>query len=289
MTGLLPRRAFGRDKAAISVIGFGGIIVSGMEQADADRAVARAVEAGVNYFDVAPTYGDAQDRLGPALEPFRKDSFLACKTTCRDAASARAELKRSMECLRTDWLDLYQLHGLSDMKKDVDAAFAKGGAMEVLIEARKAGLVRHLGFSAHTEETALAAMDRFDFDSVMFPINFVTMLSSGFGQTVLDRAAQQGVTVIALKAMARQAWPKDAPDRKKYSRCWYQPLTDRREASLAVRFTLSQPVATALSPGEEELLWLGIEAAQNLQPLRPDEMDELRALAARLSPIFPKK
>jgi len=287
---VLRRRPYGKSGAKLSVIGFGGLCLSGVEQPHADKVVARAVEKGVNYFDVAPTYGDAELKLGPALQPYRKKIFLACKTIQRKAKQARAELKSSLKRLRTDHLDLYQLHGLTDVEKDVDAVFAKDGAMEAFKEARKAGLVRHLGFSAHCEEAAVAAMDRYDFDSVMFPINFACWLAGNFGRRVIEKAKAKNVAVLAIKALARQQWPsKRHPDRRKFAKCWYQPTSDRREAELALRFTLSQPVTAAISPGEEALLWLAVDIAKDFKPITPDEQQQLKALAAKLNPIFTRK
>jgi aryl-alcohol dehydrogenase-like predicted oxidoreductase len=210
----LPRRAYGDTGERLSIIGFGGIVVSGVEQEHANRVVAEAVEKGVNYFDVAPTYGDAEMKLGPALEPYRKDVFLACKTTQRTKDGAAAELAESLKRLRTDHLDLYQLHAMTDMRKDVDVAFGSGGAMEVLVEAKKQGRVRYLGFSAHSEEAALAAMDRYDFDSILFPVNFATFYKADFGPRVVQAAKSKGIARLALKAMARQQWPKDDPLRQ---------------------------------------------------------------------------
>ena len=155
----IPRREYGKTGVKLSVIGLGGIVVKDAPQKQANRVVAEAVERGVNYFDVAPTYGDAELKLGPALEPYRKDVFLACKTGRRGRAGAEAELKKSLERLQTDYLDLYQMHAIKDIGKDVDRAFAKDGAMEVFIEAKKSGRVRHLGFSAHSVEAAVAALD----------------------------------------------------------------------------------------------------------------------------------
>lgn len=287
MTGSIPRRPYGKAGDRLSVVGFGAVVLMGEEQVYANRIVARAVECGLNYFDVAPTYGNAQERLGPALEPFRKGCFLACKTICRDAARVRAELKRSLEQLRTDHVDLYQMHALDEPGKDLDAAFAKGGAIEAFVEARKSGRVRHIGFSSHSEETARAAMDRFDFDSVMFPISFGPMLRTGFGRAVLQQAARKGVTAVAIKALARQPWPKGGPARPK-TKCWYQPVTDRREADLALRFTLGQPVAAALSSGEEEALWLAVEIARDFRPLSADEGASLNDMARQVVPLFPK-
>ncbi len=283
----LPRRPYGATGDQLSIIGFGGIVVMNTEPANAARVVAEAVERGVNYFDVAPTYGNSEVMLGPALEPYRKSCFLACKTAQRLRGPAAEEFARSLERLRTGHFDLYQLHGLVDVAKDVDTAFGKGGAMEVLIAEQKAGRVRHLGFTAHTEAAALAAMDRFDFASVLFPINFCTFLRHGLGARVIAEARKRGMAILALKALARQKWPKDDTAKPNFPRCWYQPLTDRAEADLALRFTLGQPITAAVSPGEEAMLRLALDLAPSLKPLTEGELDKLRALAAGLDPIFP--
>ena len=283
----LPRRPYGKSDVRLSVIGFGGIVIGGAEQEHANRLVAESVERGVNYFDVAPTYQDAEIKLGPALEPYRKNVFLACKTLERTRKGAQAELKRSLERLRTDHLDLYQLHALTDVEKDVDAVFAKGGATEVFTEAKKAGQIRFLGFSAHSEEAALAAMDRYDFDSTLFPLNFACYLKKQFGPRVIEKAKSKNMALLALKAMARQKWPKDDPRREKYGKCWYQPLTERREAELGLRFTLSLPITAAIPPGDESLFRLALELAREIKPINAKESKELKTLAATLDPIFP--
>ena len=282
----LPRRAYGDTGERLSIIGFGGIVVSGVEQEHANRVVAEAVEKGVNYFDVAPSYGDAEIKLGPALEPCRKDVFLACKTEHRTKEETAAELKESLKRLRTDYLDLYQLHAISDVQKDVDAVFAKGGAMEVFLEARRQGQVRYLGFSAHSEEAALAAMDRYDFDSILLPINFATFYQGNFGHRVMETAKLKGVARLALKAMARQKWPKDDPARKQYPKCWYRPLTDRTEAKLALYFTLSQSITAAIPPGEESLFRLALDLAMDFRPISQKEIETLRQMAQPLDPVF---
>jgi aryl-alcohol dehydrogenase-like predicted oxidoreductase len=282
----LPQRAYGDTGERLSIIGFGGIVVRGAEQDHANRVVAEAVEKGVNYFDVAPSYGDAELKLGPALEPYRKDVFLACKTEHRTKEETAAELKQSLQRLRTDHLDLYQLHAISDVQKDVDAVFAKGGAMEVFIEAKKQGQVRYLGFSAHSEEAALAAMDRYDFDSILFPINFATFYEGHFGPRVLEAAQSKGLARLALKAMAKQKWPKGNPTRKQYSKCWYQPVTDRNEAKLALYFTLSQPITAAIPPGEESLFRLALDLALGFRPVSQKEKETLRQMAQSLDPVF---
>lgn len=137
----VPRRNFGRAADTLSVIGFGGIIVKDVEPADAARHVAEAFDRGITYFDVAPSYGNAQLRLGPALKPYRAKCFLACKTTERSADGARREMEESFRLLETDHFDLYQLHAITKLD-DVERAFAKGGAMEVILQAKKDGRIR---------------------------------------------------------------------------------------------------------------------------------------------------
>ena len=285
----LPRREYGKTSVKLSIIGFGGIVVKDAEQQHANHVVAEAFEKGVNYFDVAPTYGDAELKLGPALEPYRKKVFLACKTVQRKREGAATELKESLKRLRTDHFDLYQLHAITDVKKDVDTVFAKGGAMEVFIEARKQGQIRYLGFSAHSEEAALAAMERFDFDSILFPINFATYYKGNFGHKVIATAKSKGVARLALKSLARQRWPKDDPSRKEYPKCWYQPLTEREEARLGLYFTLSQSVTAAIPPGEESLFRMAVDLAMNLKPISIDDFEKVKQMAESLNPIFQTK
>jgi aryl-alcohol dehydrogenase-like predicted oxidoreductase len=282
----LPQRAYGDTGERLSIIGFGGIVVDGVEQEHANRVVAEAIEKGVNYFDVAPTYGDAEIKLGPALEPYRKDVFLACKTTQRTKEGAAAELQESLKRLRTDHFDLYQLHAISDVQKDVETAFGKDGAMETFLEARKQGQVRYLGFSAHSEEAALAAMERYDFDSILFPINFATFYAGNFGPRVVAAAKAKGVARLALKAMAKQRWAQDDPTRRQYPKCWYQPLTERSEARLGLYFTLSQPITAAIPPGDESLFRQALDLAMGFRPVSQKEKDKLQQMARPLNPIF---
>jgi predicted aldo/keto reductase-like oxidoreductase len=282
----LPRRPYGHGRVELSIVGFGGMLVKDVEPDESARLVAEAVEKGVNYFDVAPTYGDAEIKLGPALDPYRKDVFLACKTTERSRAAAEEEFNRSLQRLRTDYFDLYQLHAITDVKDDVEAAFAPGGVMELLTEAKRDGRVRHLGFSAHSVDAALAAMDRYDFDSILFPINFTTFHEGDFGPRVIAKAQEKGVSRLALKALAKQKWSENHPDRKDYPKCWYEPVTDRDEASLALRFTLSQPVTAAIPPGQPSLWRMAVDLAMTFEPLTESEQQQVEAMAEGLRPIF---
>lgn len=285
MAGVLPKRTY-KPGIELSVIGFGGILVMNETAETASRRVAEAYERGVNYFDVAPQYGNAEVMLGPALEPYRKNCFLACKTEHRDAAGAEADMKRSFERLRTDHFDLYQLHHITDVKEDVDAVFAKGGAMEFVDKAKKDGRVRHVGFSAHSVEAATTALDRYPFDSILFPVNFVTFYKGNFGPQVIEYARKKGATCLALKAMAKQKWPANHPERKKYPKCWYEPLAKADEAELGLRFALSQPIAAAVPPGEWQLFTMALDCAERFEPVTEAETQKLQAMAASLDPLF---
>lgn len=284
----VPKRRF-RDNVELSIIGFGGIVVCGMEQKDADTEVARSYERGVNYFDVAPTYfdGEAETKLGNALRPYRKNVFLACKTTERDAQGARRELEQSLERLHTDHFDLYQFHAVTKMD-EVERILGPGGAAETFLKARDEGKVRYLGCSAHSEEAALAMMDRFRLDSILFPINFVTMTQANFGPRVIARAKEKGTARLALKSLALTAWAgKTDAGRSAHPKAWYQPITDRELAEKALRFTLSEDITAAIPPGDEQIYRMALELATEFRPLTGPERAALTARAREVKPLFP--
>jgi aryl-alcohol dehydrogenase-like predicted oxidoreductase len=281
-----PRRALGKTGVNLSIIGFGGIVVTDTPQTFANRIVAESYDRGINYFDVAPSYGNAEERLGPALEPYRKKVFLACKTQKRDKAGAEEELHASLERLRTDHFDLYQLHALTKME-DLDQALAPGGAMETIVAAQKAGKIRFIGFSAHSVETALAAIERFDFDTILFPFNYVMFSQATFGPQVMERARKKGMGLLALKAMARTHWPEEMKrEDRPFPKCWYEPAALGEEASLALRWTLSLPVTAAVPPGEEKYYRLALEVGSKFSALNPEEEKTLLSRAEGVEPLF---
>ena len=280
----MQKRELGKTGELLSIVGFGGIVVMNETPESARSLVKQAIERGVNYFDVAPSYGNAEERLGPALEPYRDSVFLACKTAKRDREGAAAELKRSLELLHTDHFDLYQLHGVTNLE-EVDQIMAPGGAMETVLQARHQGVTKYIGFSAHSEEAALALMDRFDFDSILFPFNWVCWHQSNFGPQVTRKAEEKGVAMLALKALAKRRW-RDGEERT-WPKCWYAPADDPEEAALALRFTLSRPITAAVSPSHAELLWWACDAADSFSPLSAEEEEELARRSEGLEPIFP--
>jgi len=279
----MEKRPLGKTGEQLSVIGFGGIVVAKEDDASAARIVARAIERGINYFDVAPTYHDAEERLGPALEPYRKSVFLACKTEKRTKAEAWEALQLSLRHLRTDYFDLYQLHAMTTLE-EVEQVMGPGGAMEAFCEARQQGLVRYLGFSAHSEEAALALLDRFEFDSILFPFSWVTWHQGNFGPRVLAKAQEQGVGRLALKALAKRPWEEG--EERRWPKCWYAPVDTFEEAELALRFTLSLPITAAVCPSHAELLWWACDIADRFRPLSEEERALVAERSMGIKPIF---
>jgi aryl-alcohol dehydrogenase-like predicted oxidoreductase len=276
----MQKRLLGRTGRRLSVIGFGGVVVSEVSPVEAAEYVNLAIERGINYFDVAPSYGNAEELLGPALQPHRDNVFLACKTLQRSAKEADAELNRSLKRLKTDHFDLYQLHGVSSLE-EADQILAPGGALEAFISARERKLIQHIGFSAHSEEAALRLLEAFPFDSVLVPINLFCWRDGQFGSRVSAKAIEKGAGILALKALAKRPWREGEP--RKWPKCWYAPIDTASEASAALAFTLSQPITAAVSPGHAELLWLACDAVDALgrNPLKTPQEPSLDG-----APIF---
>ena len=281
----MPKRVLGRTGRELSIIGFGGFVVNNAGPEHAKQVVAEAVGKGINYFDVAPTYGDAELKLGAALRPFRNNCFLACKTTRRDRAGAKEELDNSLKHLKTDHFDLYQLHAVNDIENDVRAALSKDGAIQTFIEAQKAGIIRYLGFSSHSDEAALMAMKEFDFDTILYPVNFCTHYKGKFDQKVVAEAKKRNMGILALKSMALQKW-HDQDKKKLYPKCWYEPITARELAQKALAWTLGQGVTAILPPGEETLFRIAMNLGPDLAKISKAQDRELKDLSAKLDPIF---
>ncbi|AWK51807.1 oxidoreductase [Clostridium beijerinckii] len=282
----MKKRVLGKTGENLSVVGFGGIIVSAETQKDANNYVAEAIDSGVNYFDVAPTYGNAQDKLGPALVGKRNDIFLACKTENRTKDGARALLEESLKILKTDYFDLYQLHAVTTTE-DVEKIFGVNGAFETFLKAKQEGLIKHIGFSAHSEEAAIALMDRFDFDSILFPVNWVNIINSDFGPKVIAKAKEKEMGILAIKAMAKTKLEEGVVN--KYPKGWYEAIDDKELAKLAYRYTLSQPITAAIPPGDIEHFRWSVEAARDFKPVTEEEINLLKEKCKGMKSLFPLK
>ena len=285
----MPQRVLGRTGLKVSVTGFSGLALRQDPQEKCTEAVHQAFERGVNYYDVAPAYADGvcENKLGIALQGLeRKRYHLACKTKMRDKDGCRLELERSLQRLKTDYFDVFQLHHLVQ-PKDVRKALGPGGAMETILKAKERGQVRHIGFSAHTTKAALEALNEFPFDTVMFPINYVEYFTRGFGKEVLEAAREKGAAVLAIKPMHAGA-PK--PGEVRAHRWWYRTLDEQDEINMAWRFSLSMPgVVTGFAPSFLDLVDKAITAGRAYRPITEVETTKLEAMAVGQGSIFKRE
>lgn len=283
----MEQRRLGRTGHMSSVVTFGAASLSRADQATADQAIQVALDAGVNQIDVAPRYGDAELRLAPWMPRIRDHIFLNCKTAERTREGARADLERSLERLGVDRLDLYQLHSVGKMD-DLDLVTGPGGALETLVEAREQGLVRWLGITGHTHDapaTHLEALRRFDFDTVMFPLNFVLWSIDQFrddATALLDECQRRDVGVHIIKSVARGPWG----DRQPTHTTWYEPFTEQQHIDSCVAFVLSQPVTTLCSAGDVMIMPMVVAAAERARTMDSTAQSALLATAGSFATPF---
>ncbi len=254
-------------------------------QGEEESFVKYALDQGINHIDVAPTYGNAEERLGKWVKEYRDDIFLACKTGKRTRKEAAKELRRSIELLQTDYFDLYQFHGL-DNSEDLHTVLGEEGALKAFKEAKEEGLINHIGITSHNPENILRAIEAMPIDTILLPVNYV--LCAHFEPTndyrpVLKKAKEQDIGVIAMKAVAKGPYIGE-----RTRNCWYQPFTSRDEIEEAVRFTLSQNVTTVATSSDLEVAKMTLESAKDFKPLTKVEKEELLKKAENYTPLFPR-
>ena len=271
---------------------FGAAAFSAMVQERADQVLETLLEYGVNHIDVAASYGDAELRIGPWMKEHRETFFLASKTGERTASGARESIHRSLERLQVDKLDLIQLHNLTD-EPGWETAMGPGGALEAAIDARSEGLVRFIGVTGHGTMAAqmhLRSLERFDFDSVLLPYNYMLMQAPEYASDVarlLTLCESRGVAVQTIKSIARRRW-LEGDTQKHFS--WYEPVKDPEALTRVVHFVLSQPGIFLNTSSDTTLLPSILKAASEFteDATGPDLDDALQADTARIemAPLF---
>ncbi len=247
--------AFGRTGHASTRVIFGAAALGAMRQEKADQILEILLAAGVNHIDTAASYGDSELRVGPWMARHRDRFFLATKTGERTYAGARDSVQRSLERLRTDRIDLIQLHNLVD-ESEWETAFGPGGALEALVEARSQGLVRFIGVTGHGTRVATMhrrSLERFPFDSVLLPYNFTMMSDPEYAadfEALRSLCEARGVAVQTIKSVARRRWQDDT--QRRFS--WYEPLKDADAIRRAVHFVLGRPGLFLNSSSDATLL-----------------------------------
>jgi len=244
------RRKLGKTGYEVFPVGYGGIVSMNDGQEASDRYVSWAIDRGINYFDVAPSYGDAEEKLGNSLKAYRKNSYLACKTTKRLSKEAEPEFEQSFDHLHTDYFDVYQMHSLSK-QEDIDQAFGPGGVMEMMVKAKRDGRVRKLGLTAHSEEIALKAMALYDFDTVLFPVNWMMNMKTGMATTLCNDAKKRKMGLLAMKSLVLRRWFDQSEDRGDYGKSWCKPIPTENKALgvAAIKYAFRLGADIIIPPG----------------------------------------
>lgn len=283
----MKRRALGRTGHESTIVTLGGaVFIYPIEEKEGDGFVKYALDHGVNHIDVAPTYGDAEVRLGKWVKEYRDDIFLACKTGKRTRLEAAEELRRSLERLQTDYLDLYQFHGLDD-PGELKKVTGEDGALRAFEEAREEGLINHIGITSHNPENIMRAIESCELDTVLLPVNYVLRAHPeprNDYTPVLEKAKELNIGVIAMKSVAKGPYPTEERTRD----TWYQPFTTPEEVEEALRFTLSQHVTTAATSSDLEIARMMIDSAEDFAPMDDEEQESLIRRAVNYKPLFPR-
>ncbi|MFB6104273.1 MAG: aldo/keto reductase [Halobacteriaceae archaeon] len=271
----METRPLGATGQASSIMAFGGIVLDYLEQPAANQMVEWALDQGINHFDVAPRYGDAELKLGPKLRQHREDIFLGCKTQARDYDGAARMLDRSLNRLGVDQIDLYQFHGL-EYEAELEEITGEDGALAAFRDAQDAGKIEHIGLTSHGDPglivEAIEAIP--ELASVMFPLNPVVVAKDDPEydyERVLDRAEDEDIGTLAIKAFAKGPWPPESalPRADRAYANWYEPVGDAETITERFDFVAAQGVTSVLNPGDPKLVAMVADAAT-----RYDGMDE---------------
>ena len=283
----METRRFGRTGHMSTVAIFGAAAFSQVSQEDADKVMELIIEAGVNHIDVAPSYGQAEIRIGPWMPRERSRFFLGCKTTERTREGAWKEMQESLKRLQTETFDLYQCHAITTME-ELDAVTMKGGALEAFVEARQKGLTKYLGITGHGAQAPqiyLEALRRFDFDSVMFPLNFVQMANPEFrtyAEELIATCKAKDLGTMVIKSITKGPWG----EKHHTATTWYEPFEEMDEIQKGVNFALSYEVSGLCTAGDTRVLPRVLEACEKFSRLNKDEMEEMIKSGKQYEPLF---
>ena len=285
----MQKRRLGRLGHQSSVLIYGSAALAEVDQDTADASVQLALDAGINHFDVAASYGDAELRLGPWMPTIRDRIFLATKTGLRDRDEAWAQINHSLERLQTDRLDLIQVHSVGELE-ELDLVTGSGGSLQAVVRARDEGLAGAVGITGHGHQapaTHLEALRRFPFDTVLSPLNYVLGQDPAYladYQALVAEIQAQDAGLMVIKTASRRNWPE--PVEHGYS-TWYEPFDDQEPITAAVAWVLSHPEVTGIAtPGDVGLLPLLVQAERRLAETSRAEAEAILARAADYSSPF---
>ncbi len=283
----MEKRRFGRTGHMSTIAIFGAAAFWEIEQKDADKVMEMVIEADINHIDVAPSYGQAEQRIGPWMPRERERFFLGCKTMERTKDGAWNEMQQSFKLLQTDHFDLYQLHAVTTME-ELDACTMKGGALEAAIEAREQGIVQHIGITGHGIDSPaiyLEALKRFDFDTVLFPLNFVQMAIPDFrkhAEELIATCKAKDVGTMVIKTVTKGPWG----EKEQTATTWYEPFDEPERIQEAVNFALSYDVTGLCTAGDTKVLPMVIKACENFTPMNQSQCEAMIESGKQFEPLF---
>lgn len=283
----MQTRAFGRTGHDSTIAIFGAAAFWEISQANADKVMEQVIEAGINHIDVAPSYGQAEERIGPWMPHERERFFLGCKTMERGKDGAWNEMQRSLKRLQVKSFDLYQFHAVNTFE-DLDKITMKGGALEAVLEAQKADLTKFIGITGHGADAPaiyLEALQRFDFDSILFPLNFVQMASPIYRKNAEELIAvcqEKQVGTMVIKTITKGPWQSE----KHTATTWYEPFEKMDEIQRAVDFALSYDVTGLCTAGDTRILPLILKACQSFRPMDEATRETIIESGKTFEPLF---
>jgi predicted aldo/keto reductase-like oxidoreductase len=284
---MIATQPFGRSGHMSTRTLFGAASLGHVTQQEADHTLEILLQYGVNHIDVASTYGDAELRIAPWLARYRSQFYVATKADARTAQESKEELHRSLERMHVDYVDLWQLHSLAD-PIEWDTALSPGGAIDTAIEAKKQGLIRAIGVTGHGLQIAAThrrSLERFDFDTVLLPYNYITMRNDYYREqfnALLATCRERNVAVQTIKSVAGKPWL----GRPHMHTTWYEPLTEQQDIDLAVHWVLSQPGIFLNTVGDIHLLPKVLDAASRFEESPADEALEALVKRSGMQPLF---
>jgi aryl-alcohol dehydrogenase-like predicted oxidoreductase len=283
----MEKRRFGRSEHESSMAIFGACALGFVTQKEADNAMQGVIDAGITHIDIAPTYGNAEDRIAHWIPEIRDQFFLGCKTMERSKKGAARAIRESLDRLRTDHFDLYQMHAITNMD-ELDEVTMTGGALEAIIDARDEGLTKHIGITGHGIDTPavfIEALKRFNLDSVLFPVNFVLYANPKYRESaekLIALCQQKDVGMMGIKHITRGPWGEKA----KTHNTWYEPFIEKEMIKKAVDFALSQGITGICTPCDVKIMPDVIMACEHFYPMSKCEQEKLIASAPSYTPLF---
>ena len=281
----METRRLGRTGYLTSIVTFGSFALLEASEREAEATIEMVLERGINHFDVSPMYGRAEEHIGAWIKRNGKKFYLGCKTHERTKEKAWESINTSLEKLHLDRFDLFQFHAVDDIKT-LDILFGTEGGIEAVLKAKDQGLIKHIGITGHVPKVQSEALSRFDFDTVMFPLNRIhaaKIRDWNDYKPLLETAKKRDAGMFAIKAIARGNW--NNPESPHKYNTWYEPFDNRSDIEKSLWFALSQDISSAVSSGDMKLLPKIIDAAEKYKPVSEKEENDILRESAQYEPL----